>query len=104
MNATEQKLHTRKTDELADVIAGTQAAVLERFEEVERNLAQLRDRLGDERTFRLKLAQEQRAYVDAEDQRLQRDYLFRIDEVGIQLNTFQTRTFWARLGWLLTGE
>lgn len=54
---------------------------------------ELRGLIVAERTHRLKLADEQRLYVD------------RVDKITYgQLERFIGRGFWARLNWLLTGR
>ncbi|HMF58846.1 MAG TPA: hypothetical protein VK595_00660 [Vicinamibacterales bacterium] len=63
-------------------------------------LDELRTRIGDECTHRLKLAQEQRAYVDYENQKLRQLQ-------GATFNSlaeFCGRSFLQRLRWLVTGK
>ena len=86
MNPTEQRNHKKVTDELASSIDEFSAATVSRFEGVD--LA-----LGRERTLTLRDAKEQRAYVDAEDARLRREFA-----------SFYNRTFWERLRWLFRGN
>jgi hypothetical protein len=67
-------------------------------------------RIGEERTHRLKLAQEQRGYVDNEDRQLRQTCQERWNETGATHKrigvhqAFVSRGFWSRLNWLLTGR
>lgn len=56
--------------------------------------------VSEERTHRLKLADEQRAYVDTRDRRLS-DVL---DTEIFDRRSFCARGFWSRFNWLLTGR
>lgn len=60
-------------------------------------------RVGEERTARLKMADEQRMYVDHEDWLLRRSVAMLSEDVTAW-RAFRLRTFWQRLRWLLTGK
>ena len=111
MNPTEQKAHTRATDELRKDLGKLESAVTHRTFQMEQTVKndlnklltrfdQLGRQLQDERTHRLKLTDEQRKYVDTQDQELWRYLEFTENARG----KFQARTFWSRLNWLLTGR
>lgn len=107
MNGTEQKAHTRITDDLGkrldnvetvlaaldDRVSGVAAATLASAREEraarEQALGRVRDLINEERTHRLKLAEEQRAYVDRGDK---------------PNDVFRTRPFRGRLRWLIRGR
>jgi hypothetical protein len=63
------------------------------LERLDKNDGALAYRIDDARTHVLKLADEQRAYVDALDKRA-KDRLY----------AFTGRTFWQRLRWLVRGK
>ncbi len=82
MNGTEQRQHRSVTDGLAA-----------RLDEVEAALERLHDAIGAERTHRLKMADEQHAYVDRADLTLE-----------AMIGAVRDRSFWERLRWLLLGD
>lgn len=105
MNGTEQKAHTKVTDGLdarlttveevltaldERVSAVAKAAKAEIAVALQQADAKTRELVGEERTHRLTLAQEQRAYVDRGDKPAD---VFRD----------RTRTGWGRLTWLIRG-
>ncbi len=108
MNGTEQKAHTtalatldRRTSEFADAIT----------EHLELEIEKLRQAIGEERTHRLKLADEQRAYVDGADRALKQCCQERWDvtanthvRLWKEIADLRDRGFWSRLNWLLTGR
>jgi|SRR6185369_11016755 len=100
MNPTEQKQHKRRTDELEALIGSMETATLEAIEG-------LRLSIGSERTHRLKLAEEQRAYVDAADRELRRISEERWQSTAEQsavLTEPLRRDLWGRLKWLVVGR
>jgi len=97
MNPTEQRNHTRRTDELAAAIEDVSADALYRCTHIEQTCRQL---ISNETTARLALAREQRSYVDNEDRLLR----LKCEERLIAFVQFTSRGFWGRLNWLLTGR
>ena len=97
MNGIEQKTHKRVTDELAAGLEDLSRASTERATAISASVEELanvtRELINKERTHRLSLASEQRAYVDRADT-FNRDIL----------NAFVGRTFWSRLNWIMTGR
>lgn len=96
MNAKEQKAHKTAVEALR---ADTETVLGGLAKEVKQLLADegahTTKAVGDERSARLKLADEQRAYVDAEDARLRRETLYA---------TLVLRSgFLDRVRWLLFG-
>jgi len=89
MNGQAQATHTRKTDALAQVIADTQGAVVERFEDVEASFAAMHD----------KVEIEDRKLASRMDTDL--GIVVRLSEIT---HAFLGRGFWSRLNWLLTGR
>lgn len=61
-------------------------------------------KIGDERTHRLKLADEQRAYVDGADAGLRRLSVERGIQLADRIYVFEALTFLERLRWLFLGE
>lgn len=102
MNSTEQRQHTTRLDalrrdleetqrlftELSETLATTKDLSLLRLDLGDR----IREQVGEECTHRLKLAEEQRSYVDTQDKRLEQ-----------RLHAFVQMTFWHRLAWLVFG-
>jgi len=104
MNAAEQRNHKRRTDELTDGLEALAKAFDERIVEV---LGECRAMVGAERTHRLKLADEQRSYVDAADRQmaLQMDGAAKVALAHtVEATEVLRRGFWSRLNWLLTGR
>jgi hypothetical protein len=107
MNTTAQKDHKRRTDELAASISALADAADTRILELE---ADLRERISSERTHRLKLAEEQRNYVDGSDREIReccQDRWITSNEAQRrfidQLSAFRDRTLLGRLRWLFRG-
>jgi len=97
MNAAEQRLHTRKTEDLRQQIAETQVAIVERFEEVEASFAAMYDKVDHiEKDLRARV---ERAHVNAFD-----TTMVITNEIADQFRAFTRRGFWGRLNWLLTGR
>lgn len=65
MNPTEQKAHTRRTDELGQQIVDLEETMTNALLAVQNYV---REQVGKESTFRNQLADQQRAYVDREIQ------------------------------------
>ncbi len=110
MNPSEQRAHTTRVDQLERDV--------ERL--LEKIAADTRDRFtaerqtsanawNSERTHRLEMAEQQRAYVDQEDRKL-REGVKRLTErvADLELDhtrrNVQGRTIWGRIGWLLRGR
>jgi hypothetical protein len=89
----EQKTHKRVTDELAEAVESIAEGAASNIHRLDENVAELSRRINDERTHRLKLAEEQRVYVDAQDRLFHRN-----------LVTFVGRGFWSSLNWIVTGR
>lgn len=104
MNGTEQRAHTRITDDLGkrlDNVETVLAALDERVSEVARaTLASVHE----ERTHRLTLADEQRAYVDQRDREVQTTCLRQNTLTYAAFLGFCDRTMWQRLRWLIRGQ
>lgn len=60
--------------------------------------------VGDERTHRLKLAEEQRAYVDRRDGDVLREMARQNVKLARMVEKFQQMPFLARVWWLFTGH
>ncbi len=107
MNPTEQRTHTTATVALEaririlEALVDHQVAALLQFlpgtaaelEDVRASIADVRQAVGNERTHRLKMAEEQRNYVDGAD----RQILAAINEVC-------GWSWWQRVRWVLTGR
>ena len=117
MNGQAQRLHTRKTDALAAGIADTQAAVIERFEEVEARMQQFRDRLHETRgDLAAVIDNAGWAVAQCKDHGRHIDTLLgdvadlKHDDVEHERVIRWLRpltnggTFWERLRWLMTGR
>lgn len=104
MNGDEQKNHRVVTQELGRTLATV-------AETTASQLSVLRSSINNERTHRIALADEQRAYVDARDKELRVCCQERWDSVSVTTKRladrhgeFVARGFWSRLNWLLTGR
>lgn len=108
MNASEQRKHTTALDDLAAAMEDFVTATEERIVNFEKDIRQT---VSDERTHRLKLADEQRTYVDARD----RDLRDRADARESTQNALREaiwaaiiglrdRSFMGRLKWVIFGE
>lgn len=115
MNQEEQKSHRTKTQELGRGLMTVEkdlAAMVEFVETATKTLQnhetimlvdlpeQMRTAVGEERTHRLKLADEQRAYVDSENRRLN----IYVEAYHDKFCAHMERGFWGRLKWLLFGR
>ena len=104
MNPTEQKERRTAVTNLQDQIDAMDVAFTialdERTSATLRSLEMLRENINAERTHRLKLADEQRAYVDG----LNILHNTRIHVMSDRIDTFRSRGFWSRLNWLVTGR
>ncbi len=101
MNGTEQRAHhtavTRLAGDVETMFDDLHAKTRTGFERVSQAI-------NDERTARLKLAREQRSYVENEDRKLY-NVLHEAHLVLVQSHhAFRSRGFWSRLNWLLTGR
>mgnify|MGYP003401691487 CR=1 FL=1 len=97
MNPSEQKSHKKVTADLAAGIEALAATTAERC-------STLSEMINTERTLRLKMAEEQRGYVDNEDRLLRRYAEQCVEAAHKRLDKFVRRGFWSRLNWLLTGR
>lgn len=100
MNPSEQRSHRTVTSSLAKGIeevanaSGERMTLLEeRIGAAERRCATLAESINAERTHRLKLADEQRYYVDRGDK-----------TVDLMIRGLRDRGFFGRLKWLLRGR
>lgn len=103
MNPGQQKNH-------ATALAQVRNASEEFAEATEDQFAAVNANINNERTHRLKLADEQRSYVDAADSALRRCCQERWDEtaqrtklLNDRISELRYRGFWSRLNWLLRG-
>ena len=110
MNATAQRTHTRATDALDARLTNAELVLTAVDERVAQAVALLEDKINDEHTHRLQLADEQRRYVDYEDRRLRQTCQARWDEtaattqrLAVDLYRFQMMTWWQRLVWIVLG-
>lgn len=99
MNGTEQRTHTRVTDELRTRIANVELVVSALHNQVLELAHTTATSVGDERTHRLQLADKQRAYVDGENRILCRS----IELLQARTTILSQSTFWQRLKWLIRG-
>lgn len=108
MNPTEQKTHQTALRDLEN-------ATSDRMDSLETLCHQIfeaaRDGINEERTHRLKLANEQRGYVDNEDRQIRQCCQERWNEtsattkrLGDRISELRDRGFWSRLNWLLSGR
>ena len=109
MNPQEQRDHRTRLDQLErDLTRVVDGIVVETRTRFTDERAVSAKAWNDERTQRLKLAEEQRTYVDAQDRSLRAE-LKRLAqhvealEVEHVWQARQTRTLWGRIGWLLRG-
>lgn len=107
MNGTEQTNHRTVTSQLRrefDAASTETTRALhvcaDRLRAHDRDAIRLEKAINDERTHRLRLADEQRGYVDARDN----DVLRAVEAVNDRATAFVSRGFWSRLNWLLTGR
>lgn len=61
-------------------------------------------KIGAERSHVLRLAEEQRRYVDGADAGLRRHIVERGIQLADRIYVFESMTFWQRLRWLLLGD
>ena len=97
MNTSEQKNHKTALRELETAAIEFAEVAMHRINGLAADIAQAEasfaKKIGDERTQRLNLATEQRAYVDQADKEMRR-YFERL----------YLRGFWGRVNWLLNGR
>ena len=96
MNGTEQKNHKRVTDAIANDVAAIAEATADRLDAIERSV-------GVERTHRLTMAKEQRAYVDIQDARVQSNSTSSFRAAQDELSALRDRGFWGRMKWIVRG-
>ncbi len=108
MNPNEQKNHKRVTDSISERLDSYVEATDAHLSEMEEDF---RTAIGAERTHRLKLADEQRGYVDGEDRKLRVCCQERWDATSeaqgriiASIAALRDRGFWGRLNWLMTGR
>lgn len=107
MNPTEQRNHRKATTEIAHAVEALSEATQDELTRIE---TELRESISAERTHRLKLANEQRAYVDAEDRKGREIYQERWNadseshqNILKRLSEFRDRTFMGRMRWIFRG-
>ena len=97
MNPIQQRNHRTAVETLANTTSDALESVAARFIEQEARIESVNrdfmNAINEERTHRLKLADQQRAYVDAGDRTVLQAF-----------QVFKLRGFWSRLNWLLTGR
>jgi hypothetical protein len=109
MNTDEQRTHTRKTDELDARLTNVETVVealdqrmselaVAAQAEINRQMTKVRELVSEERTHRLELAGEQRAYVDREDRELRRS----VERLQVRTVLLAQPTVWRRLRGLLS--
>lgn len=110
MNGTEQREHTRAVDVLNARLTNAETVLTAVDERVAQAVALLERKINDEHAHRLKLADEQRDYVDHEDRRLRETCQARWDatadttrRLSLEFCRHQHMTFWQRIGWILRG-
>lgn len=94
MNPTEQRRHTTNLQ----MLEKTTEQALSEMDLALRDF--VREQVGGERTHRLKLADEQRAYVDSAD----RNIKGRLEILESRARSAQRLTLLGRLIWLFTGR
>lgn len=97
MNGTEQKTHTGKTDDLDARLTNVEEVVAALDARIADVAKAAQASIGQERTHRLKLADEQRAYVDQADKEVLRAAV-------VAVNELRTRGLWGRLRWIVRGH
>ncbi len=97
MNPREQRARRTAVETLANETADV-------FKMYTAELTRLEAAVNSERTHRLKLAEEQRGYVDARDRELRDRCDDRWVRANMRADAFEQRGFWSRLNWLLTGR
>lgn len=104
MNPAEQRDHKRRTDMLEARIVEAEGNARQALMNVGTEIMQ---QVRNERTHRLKMAEEQRTYVDDADRRL-REFIeaqdTRLLAQETRLTAYLSLTFWGRLRWLFTGQ
>jgi len=110
VNGTDQRTHTRATDALDARLTNAETVLTAVDERVAHAVALLESRINQEVTHRLKLADEQRDYVDHEDRRLRETCQARWDatadttrRLSLEFCRHQHMTFWQRIGWIVRG-
>lgn len=93
MNGAEQRQRATAVNRAEARLDHIEPVIIALAEEIVKNRDAAAAAVNDERTHRLKLADEQRGYVDAED----RATLLRAKAA------FTSMTFWQRLRWLVRG-
>lgn len=101
MNPTEQKAHTRRTDELGNQIKDLEETMTNALLAVQNYV---REQVGKESTFRNQLADQQRSYVDREIKITQERAANGLDQLEDKLRGFKFMSLRNRLRWLLTGK
>jgi len=108
VNPTEQKAHTKTTDALAARLDDLELFVAALDERVSGVATAAQASIGQERTHRLQLAEQQRTYVDGADRQLRVVIEERrsaiLAEVGAAIGELRARTLWGRLRWICFGR
>lgn len=106
VNPAEQRTHKNRLEavdkSVKEYIKATDdafAAVNDLFDAHKGKLADLDRAINDERTHRLKLAEEQRKYVDSQNRAQQRQ----IDTLIEDTKVLRSQSLWERLKWLFEG-
>ena len=93
MNPKEQKDHRTALRDLEDGVLAFSVETMKRLDALAARIGTVEARINEERALRLKMAEEQRQYVDCGD-----TFNLRL------LMEFTRRGFWSRINWLLTGR
>lgn len=104
MNPAEQRLHTKATDKLDERLTNVETVLAALDERVSAVAKAAEASIGAERTHRLKLADEQRNYVDRRDSEVQTTCLRQNTLTYADLLELRDRGFWGRLRWLVRGN
>jgi len=100
MNGSEQRQHKTVTDALATRLDDVDTVVAALDQRVSDAAQAALASIGQERTHRLRLAEEQRGYVDRNDRELRRS----IEVLQVRTVVLTQSTFWQRVRWLLFGS
>ena len=105
MNPSEQKNHKTALATLGRETADAFDALTSRLGEEHRKVVEfVTKEIGQERTHRLKLADEQRSYVDAQDRELRRDMEATDRLLNQRFLMLESLTLWGRIRWMVTGR
>lgn len=93
MNPKEQKNHKTAMNDLENGVVTFTEETVRQLYALRADITRNENRITEEHRARLKLAGEQRHYVDGENR-----------EIRQRIDGFTQRGFWSRINWLLTGR